>query len=582
MRNISPSLNEKLKQQNQTHYNNANPKMNITIARARSSIIDSSYFNIEKIRTKEGIGDISIAARRLRPYGSPDRLYEIHIDNGIAKTAIREYPDEEREGWKKQFDIGEAKSVAIAFDGEWVLNDKLQWQIKTHEKPYIFWVDNGNVLKYRIWDEEGTTDELATEVAKVKATRAWKNANIKIHDQGLLVVYIKTDGKVYYRNYCEQKDGTFIWETETQISEFTGVAVNSNLFITNDYRTGIIIEDSNGKIHWLITKRNWASMALAPEKILASIGDISVDFIGTTKYRGYCTERITSKPNIILNFLYANSFNEFTHIGNIDDGNGDFGKIIIFNTRYELFELNPLDFELIDEKGMVFGINNINKISPLEYKLDFVDFNNAKGKVKLICKGDYTLNAAGYVFDIFEGTFMPENLVPDEVPAPQVINTYNTSDTEIIIEFDNELIFGVEESLDAFSVISTAWKDTFEDIDITETHTITGIEQISGTQIKLILDVYTRLRRANTVIIKYDSEKGLITGETYPLDSFEEMFVPNIEKILDPAEREKITVNNNISIDFIKVGYSSRYASEKITATPNISVEFIKADVVNP
>ena len=104
MRNISPSLNEKLKQQNQTHYNNANPKMNITIARARSSIIDSSYFNIEKIRTKEGIGDISIAARRLRPYGSPDRLYEIHIDNGIAKTAIREYPDEEEV--KSQFDIG--------------------------------------------------------------------------------------------------------------------------------------------------------------------------------------------------------------------------------------------------------------------------------------------------------------------------------------------------------------------------------------------------------------------------------------------------------------------------------------------
>lgn len=581
MRNISPSLNEKLKQQNQTHYNNANPKMNITIARARSSIIDSSYFNIEKIRTKEGIGDISIAARRLRPYGSPDRLYEIHIDNGIAKTAIREYPDEEREGWKSQFEIGEAKSVAVAFDGEWVLNEKLQWQIKTHEKPYIFWVDNDNVLKYRIWDEEGTTDELAIEVAKAKAIRAWKNANIKTYDQGLLVAYIKIDGKVYYRNFCEQEDGKYAWEVERKVEEFAGTAKNINLFITNDYRIGIVIEDSNGQIHWLITKRNWASMAISPEKIIVK-PNIEVDFIETTKHKRYYIERITSKPNIALDFLYASSFNEFTHIENVSDVNGNFGKIIIFNTVYELFGINPLDFELIDERGIVFVASNISKISPLEYRLDFVDFNNAKGKVKLICKGDYTLNAAGYAFDNFEGTFMPENLVPDEVPAPQVTNVYNINDTEIIIEFDNELVFGVEGSLDAFSVITTAWKDIFEDVEITETHTITGIEQISGTQIKLILDVYTRLRRANTVTIKYDSEKGLITGETYPLASFEEMFVPDIEKILDPAEREKITVMPNISTDFIKVDYNYRYTSERITAIPNISVDFISVDEINP
>ena len=60
------------------------------------------------------------------------------------------------------------------------------------------------------------------------------------------------------------------------------------------------------------------------------------------------------------------------------------------------------------------------------------------------------------------------------------------------------------------------------------------------------------------------------------------MFVPDIEKILDPAEREKITVMPNISTDFIKVDYNYRYTSERITAIPNISVELIDTGVINP
>ena len=218
-------------------------------------------------------------------------------------------------------------------------------------------------------------------------------------------------------------------------------------------------------------------MAISSEKIIVK-PNIEVDFIETTKHKRYYIERITSKPNIALDFLYASSFNEFTHIENVSDVNGDFGKIIIFNTVYELFGINPLDFELIDERGIVFVASNISKISPLEYRLDFVDFNNAKGKVKLICKGDYTLNAAGYAFDNFEGTFMPENLVPDEVPAPQVTNVYNINDTEIIMSLIMNG-FWCRRKFRCFSVISTAWKDTFEDVKITETHTITGIEQIS-------------------------------------------------------------------------------------------------------
>ncbi len=65
MRIVSPSLLSKLQDKNQTAANNAEPKMNISLARARSSIMDSSYFTVETIRSKPGIGDISIGLQRL-------------------------------------------------------------------------------------------------------------------------------------------------------------------------------------------------------------------------------------------------------------------------------------------------------------------------------------------------------------------------------------------------------------------------------------------------------------------------------------------------------------------------------------
>ena len=39
------------------------------------------------------------------------------------------------------------------------------------------------------------------------------------------------------------------------------------MFITNDFRMGFTIEDTIGSIHWLVTERNWAGMAIASETI---------------------------------------------------------------------------------------------------------------------------------------------------------------------------------------------------------------------------------------------------------------------------------------------------------------------------
>jgi hypothetical protein len=423
MRIISPSLLSKIKDKNQTPSNNAEPKMNISLARARSSIMDSSYFTVETIRTKTGIGDISIGLQRLKPYGHPSAIYEIHIDNGIGKTAIRKYPDKRKEGWMEQFELGPASSVSICFDGRWIRNDKGRWQIVTNEKPYIFYVKTDNKLYYRLWDNE---EEflLAENVKKVKAIRGWKSSVVGTDDHGLIAAYIKNDGKVYYRNFCEQEDRKLIWELERQVAEFQGTAVNLNLFITNDYRTGIIIEDNNEKVTWYITGRNWAGMAIATDKILAR-NDIKVNFIETTKYKIFKEEKIVASPNITATFLYASSFNKFIEIKNLDNGEGDFGKEIIFTVLHEIYDFDARDFELKDNRDIGFLILDIVKIGNKQYKLILLNFNNAEGEVTLRFKGLHGKNESDSRYDEFEGTFMPINLVPIEIPIPTVEAIWN-------------------------------------------------------------------------------------------------------------------------------------------------------------
>ena len=93
MRSVNSLMEEKLKSDQQTPANKAAPQMSIQVSRARSTIMDSDYWTVETIRQKTGLGDVSVAPRRYKPYGRPNRIYEIHVDNGVVGTSIREYPD---------------------------------------------------------------------------------------------------------------------------------------------------------------------------------------------------------------------------------------------------------------------------------------------------------------------------------------------------------------------------------------------------------------------------------------------------------------------------------------------------------
>ena len=90
-------------------------KLNIGIAtrKLKNLEIDSYRWKLDSIRTGFNLGDISIAPRRFKPYGAPDRLYSIYVEDNTVKTSICQYPDFLAQGFVNDFELGKGSAVEI-------------------------------------------------------------------------------------------------------------------------------------------------------------------------------------------------------------------------------------------------------------------------------------------------------------------------------------------------------------------------------------------------------------------------------------------------------------------------------------
>lgn len=429
MRSIPSSLQNKLTQRIQSVANNADPRMTVAVTRAKQAVTDAAYWTVETIRELEAtgiLGDIAVDARRFKPYGPPNRLYDIHVFDGVVWTAFREYPDIDQTGWVNQFTVGNGSSVAIAFDGHWE-RYRDRWRFVSDEVPYIAWVDGAGVLWEQLWDDATSKGQLATDVTQVTMMRAWKNTAIPELDQGVIAAYIKTDGKVYYRSYCQQADYSAFWEIERELTGFTGTAVSVNMFRTHDYRMGFIIEDSSGNVHWMITPRNWAGMA-SPAETIRATPSVSLEWNKIEKpVNDSHMETIQAVPDVgLMDFLYAGTTYKFVEASNPT------GLTIAFRTDYPIVPAAG-DFSIIDESSVsYYGISIAadpaypdKKDAGKYWIVTMDDFNNAIGAVTLTCNGTASTNQIGGVIDPFSIVFTPEGLVPFFVDPPVVEEVWN-------------------------------------------------------------------------------------------------------------------------------------------------------------
>jgi len=323
-----------------------------------------NLFIVETIHEKSGLNTLDTSLKRLNSESKPAEAYVVFTDNGIASVKKKDLPCDPEIPWVDLFTIGEASDVAIEFNGYWEKDPaSLRFNFVTDEYPWLFYICNGD-LKAQFWTDESVT--LASDVIKIAAIRGWIPANgEQYNDQGLILAYIKSDGKAYYRNYCTQNDLTFLWEVERQLIQFGTGVTGISLFRTNDFRIGFIAEKDTA-FEWILTTRNWAGMSVPAEKVTMTVMDLDIRTFEIQYKAG-----VSPAENVSMNFnpldfveLHVGIPNDSAYIigsGFIDDHN--------FYIQWNCELLNP---------GTLLG-----HIAANQYNITDVGFGDTNSKLKV-------------------------------------------------------------------------------------------------------------------------------------------------------------------------------------------------------
>lgn len=367
-----------------------------------------------------------------------DRFFRIKVEDGetlLEGADGRDYPFLR---WRGDLKLPLAKSIGIEFDGIWEYDEPYgRYNFMGAKKPYIYWVEMDGSLYTRLWDEEDTQFLIAEDVVRFSVVRGWKNVNYWEQDHGIVVAYIKTNGKAYYRNFAQQPlNRPTAWEEERLI-ESSGRVQGINAFRTNDYRTGILLE-SDGKIHWTITERNWAGMGVPSHSVSVAPVEVTADLIDIEYPVVYAPDEFISVAPVQISpdLRYAKTDNKFITIHNEmviakDENNEDvedWGKRLIVRTQHELYQVFTGDFEILDEFNTPYYPDVVTEIEDSVYQLDFLEFNNFNNvdkKGTLRFRGTATKNGVGDLYEPFEMRFYPINLVPTIIPLPEVKDIWN-------------------------------------------------------------------------------------------------------------------------------------------------------------
>lgn len=431
MRYISPSMLAKINKKLQTQSTDADPRINLILQRTHRYIEQGAMMTPTTLWERENLGPIGVAYRREDYLKAPDYVYLVYIEAGIAHAVRQEYIKsiEEKNEWEYLYELGPAIDVAIEFDGRWhrtspdaevCFDSPAIWSLVTFGEPYFFRVlPTGSLV---VQQGQGEPFELAAGVTKCTALRGWKNVYRWNHDHGLICAYIKS-GTIYYRSFCMQGDDSdprpAAWEIERD-PELPTPAQDVALFRTNDYRVGILAE-SNGEIHWKITERNWAGMAIPPHTIAARAGAILVKLSKITYHETKTTHTVTAAGRVdLVKLMYAMPDNKWLHVEN------DGPTTIYAHAQHYLTSLDLSEFRIVDIAGMVFNVTaatngdkdfiftveNLNYSAEGDLTLKFLGSGNTKGE-------------AGQDVDPFELTFTPEGLEYVAVDPPTVEAIWN-------------------------------------------------------------------------------------------------------------------------------------------------------------
>lgn len=226
--------------------------------------IDGGYLARRELDVAMDVQDLAIRQTHVS-YG-PDEVWLIGIDAGEILVRKRDYNEiNPNVGWTAVTSLGRGIAAAVEFNGYWNLRENAnKYTIETDEVPWYFWVTEDNNLYGQLGSQEDTLVLLATDVTMVHACRGYSSVAYPEQDQGLVVVYLKSDGSAYYRSYSYNSVlQQVVWELEQPILEGE-TFVHINVHRLNDYRLSIELSTGDQNI-WLYTDRTYVAQSVPPE-----------------------------------------------------------------------------------------------------------------------------------------------------------------------------------------------------------------------------------------------------------------------------------------------------------------------------
>ncbi len=283
MRSIPAALKEKLKNQFKVESTDSMAKLRVVATQTSVNSLLSEPIHED---IAPALGDVAV--RQMSGDKDLSLAYALCLDDGIATMYMRKFPAGFDFKWERQFVFGAASDVALEFGGTWKMNAAQEWYyLETDEFPYIFFVRDGN-LYVQYWRDDSTRALLAAGVSQISACKGWQSSVDIDLDQGLIIGYIR-EGRVYYRALCCQSDGSYIWETEHEVTTLGTGNTTLSVIRTNDFRVGFLTQNS-GNMLLTLTHRNYAGMSVRPESMHINTANARMSLPDITRKYGSTRE----------------------------------------------------------------------------------------------------------------------------------------------------------------------------------------------------------------------------------------------------------------------------------------------------
>lgn len=457
MRDLSTTMKKKLASHVQA--GDSALSANVWVSRPNTQLVDDIFLEKQKIPFGTSVTKASVAACHPRLMRDATDVYVGYVDGGTAKVAkaVYNYRMANHE-WVDTGFAEPAEDISLCFDGTMPKNVKGASEFVSDKEPWVFWTSDGALYARKLTSTATVLLAEANCVAVSSVRAMWSEVNR--FDFGLIAFFI-LNGYLYYKQLINNE-----WMDAELVSAVPAGVLWSDVsaFRTWDYRVGVQLVAQDGSIYELYTQfmgigtRSTEHFEMKDASVSGELTQIEYHSL---QHKGEHLW-ITNAQNVApYQGNYEIGVPSLVDVYNVDDGNGDWGKRVVFVFDKEL-ENNSVQssmlsgcFYFTDTWGVSYYPSSIEMDRTGRIALlTFVNFNNAYQACTAHYVPGTVVTMVDEVLSEQSFVFVPQNLIPSDVPLPEVESIWNINSigTEVAVKFTEPLIVVPNESASKFIV----------------------------------------------------------------------------------------------------------------------------------